>query len=208
MQDMTDKSARELFGDGCTAESTRDRLLDAALDLFYVHGFHAVGLDQIIERVGVTKTTFYNHFESKDELIIAAIDRRDQWEGESYQQRVLEIGGDEPRTCLFAIFDVLNEYFTSPDFKGCIFLNACAEFPSPSDPVHQRAAEHYTKAEAMLTEFAERAGASDPQGLARQLIILVEGALTRRYVSHDNDAAKSAKHVAELVVTDYLAAAS
>lgn len=208
MQDMTDKTARELFGDGSPSSSTRDRLIDAALDLFYTHGFHAVGLDQILDRVGVTKTTFYNHFESKDELIVAAIDRRDRWEGESYRQRVLEIGGDDPRACLVAIFDVLHEYFTSPDFKGCIFLNACAEFPSPTDPVHQRAAEHYTRAEAMLAEAAEQAGANDPKGLARQLIILVEGALTRRYVSQDHEAAKTAKRAAELVVTDHLSAAS
>lgn len=208
MQDMTDKTARELFGDGKPSNSTRDRLIDAALDLFYTSGFHAVGLDQIIERVGVTKTTFYNHFESKDDLIVAAIDRRDQWEGESYRQRVRELGGDDPRNLLVAIFDVLHEYFTSPDFHGCIFLNACAEFPSPSDPVHQHAAEHYVKEEEMLAGFAERAGAADPQGLARQLVILVQGALTRRYVSQDNEAAMTAKRAAELVVTEYLTAAS
>ena len=200
MADGNEKQAYELFGDGNPPKSTRDKLVYRAMDLFFSYGYHAVGIDRIISDVGVTKTTFHNHFDSKDDLIIETIRLRDQWENEVFQRRLLERSGGDARAMILGYFDVLDEYFNDENFKRCQFLNACAEFPSRHDPVHQEAAKHYINGEAFLRQAAERLGVDDPDDLARWLIILIEGALTRRLVTGDNAAALAARDIAAMVV--------
>src|SRR3954452_16779767 len=102
------RSATELFGVRAAPKNARDRLIDTAINLFYGKGFHAVGLDQIVDETGVTKTTFYNRFESKDDLIIAAIQTRDEWESAAWNRAVRELAGDDPRSQLLGYFDVLD----------------------------------------------------------------------------------------------------
>ncbi len=120
----------------------RDRLIDAAIDLFYRRGFQSVGLDHLLATVGVTKTTFYKYFDSKDDLMVAAVEKRDQWETQAWQRAVRMVGGDDPRAQLLAYFDVLNMWFNDAAFGGCMFINTAAEFPNPNDPIHQAAAAH------------------------------------------------------------------
>jgi AcrR family transcriptional regulator len=203
--DHTGKRAFELFGDRKEPTTTREKLLEVAIDRFYVQGFHAVGLDQILNEVGVTKTTFYNHFESKDELIIEALARREQWETNAFMQRATEIAGDDPKALLVAFFDVLDEWFKHPDYYGCLFMNVCVEFPSPNDPIHQAGCEHYTKSKARFSELAQAAGAADPERLAEQLLILIQGTLTHRQVTGDNDAAAKARGVAAALIEQAVA---
>lgn len=198
--DVTDKSSRELFGDGQVATKTREKLLDCATDLYYVYGIHAVGLDRILKDVGVTKTTFYNHFESKDELTCEVLKRRHEWEFAWFVKAVQEISDGQPRATLLAVFDVLHKWFTDPDFRGCQFINAAAEFPCESDPVHQEAARHVEATYQLLTETATAAGASDPARLAEQIGVLLEGAITVRQVTGDDQAAATARQIAEMLV--------
>ena len=205
--DHTGKRALELFGDRGEPQTTREKLLEVAIDRFYVHGFHAVGLDQILTEVGVTKTTFYNHFESKDELIIEALKRRDRWEVKAFSDRAQQIAGDDPRALLLAFFDVFDEWFNHPDYFGCLFLNACVEFPSPNDPIHRAGSENYEHMTGMIAEIARRAGANDPEQLADELTILIQGALTHRQVRSDNAAAAKARKVAEALINLALPAA-
>ena len=200
MADVTSKQAFELFGDGKPPKTTREKLLYRAMDLFFTYGFHAVGIDRIIADVGVTKTTFYNHFQSKDDLIIETIRLSDQWESEVFYRRLLERSGGDPRAMILGYFEVLDEYFNHEDFKGCQFLNACAEFPSTNDPIHQEAAKHYVNGEKMIRDAAERLGVEDPDDLARQITMLIEGVLTRRLVTSDNDAAIMARDIAEMLL--------
>ncbi len=96
--------------------------------------------DQVIATAGVTKTTFYKHFESKDELMVAAVQRRDEWESQAWDRAVRKLAGDDPARQLLAMLDVMDLWFNDPDFHGCMFVNAAAEFPNPHDPVHQAAA--------------------------------------------------------------------
>lgn len=201
-------NARDLFAveDDHQPRTTRERLIDESLDLFYTHGFHAVGLDMILARVGVTKTTFYNHFESKDDLAVAAIERRNRWETEAFERQVRQRAGDDPRQHILAMFDVLHEWFNDPRYRGCLFIIACAEFPSQHDPVHQAAAANYQIAERSLADLARQAGAADPQGLARSLTMLMEGTVTRRLISGDNDAPLVAKALAEQLLQAQLPA--
>lgn len=205
--DHTGKRAYELFGDRQEPTTTREKLLETAIDRFYVHGFHAVGLHQILTEVGVTKTTFYNHFESKDELILEALARREQWETSAFAARATELAGEDPRELLLAFFDVLDEWFNHPDYFGCLFLNACVEFPSPHDPIHKAGMQHYLESKQGFSEIAKAAGAQDADLLAEQLIVLIQGTLTHRQVTGDNAAAAKARGVAEALIDQALAQA-
>lgn len=198
--DHTGKRAFELFGDRAEPTTTREKLLEVAIDRFYVHGFHAVGLDQILTEVGVTKTTFYNHFESKDELIIEALNRRQLWEAKAFNERAMQIAQGDPKRLLVAVFDVLDEWFNHPDYYGCMFLNVCVEFPSPNDPIHKIGMAHYCDARGELAEIAKQAGAKDPELLAEQMVVLMQGTLTHRQVTGDNDAAAKAREIAEAMI--------
>jgi AcrR family transcriptional regulator len=200
--DRPEKTARDLFGGGTRPRDTRERILFAAIDLFYEHGFHEVGIDRVIDAAGVTKTTFYNHFESRDHLILEALATRDAWEGALVERRMREIAGYDPRALLLAYFDVLDEWFTHPDYQGCLFVLASAQYPSPKHPVHRRAAQSFSAAEAALTGLARAAGVRDPTAFGRTCAMLVQGALTRRLVSGDNGAARAAREVVERMLAE------
>lgn len=190
----------ELFGGGAKPRDTRERLLFKALDLFASHGIHAVGLDRVLAEVGVTKTTFYNHFASKDDLVIEAIRLRDAWESQAFRRGLQEKAGYDPRAMLLAAFDVLDEWFNHPDYRGCLFLLACAEFPAPHDPVHCAAASHFGLATEELTKIAAAAGVDDPAALAREWVLLMQGATTHRMVGGGDGAARLARGIAEQVL--------
>ena len=116
---------------------TRDKLLQVALDLFARNGFHATGLDAIIDAAGVSKQTFYNHFESRDALVLATLELRRQTETKLFVRLFHELAGSDPRQQLYAHIDVIQEWFRQPEWLGCICIRAASEFPSPTEPAHQ-----------------------------------------------------------------------
>src|SRR3954469_21274292 len=118
------KSASELLGLPDVPRSGRGRLVAAAIELFYRHGFGAVGVDRVIATAGVTKTTFYKHFEGKDDLMVAAVVRRDEWESLAWDRAVRKLAGDEPAAQLLAMMDVMDLWFNDAEFRGCMFMNA------------------------------------------------------------------------------------
>lgn len=186
------------------ARSTRQKLLDTAFDLFTHHGFHAVGLDRILYEVGVTKTTFYNHFASKDDLILEVIHARDEFEMSTFVELLRKHGGRTARGQLEAVFDVLHEWFNSEEFNGCIFITVAAEFPAPHDPAHQAAAAHKRAVCELLCDLAINAGAEEPQELAEQLLVLMEGAITVRHVTGNQNAARLARAMADFLLEKHL----
>lgn len=186
--------------------TTRQRLVDTAYELFSHHGFHAVGLDQILSEVGVTKTTFYNHFESKDDLVLAVIRHRHEVEFKHLRQMLRERGGRSARGQLEAIFEVMDEFFRDPEFRGCIFISVASEFVSPTDPVHQAAAVHKEAVREMLCDLAAHAGAEDPETLADQLTLLIDGAIVVRHVTGSERAALTAGQMASLLLDQQLPA--
>jgi AcrR family transcriptional regulator len=198
------KPVAELFGLPDPPKTGRARLVHAAIELFYSDGFQAVGVDQILAAAGVTKTTFYKHFESKDDLLVAAIAQRDQWEMQAWTSAVEKLAGDDPRAQLLAFFDVLDVWFNAPDFRGCQFINAAAEFPNPRDPVHAVAAEHKRKNRDLFRDLAAAAGAADPESLADRYTALVEGTLVLRQVHGRDDAARVIKPAVEALLADAL----
>jgi AcrR family transcriptional regulator len=197
------KPVAELFGIPEAPKNGRERLVHVAIELIYAHGFQAVGVDQVIARAGVSKTTFYKHFESRDELFVAAIRMRDEWEMKGFNAALARLAPDGPRARLLAIFDVLDLWFNSPDFRGCQFINAAAEFPNPHDPVHAAAAEHKRRARDGFRELAKGAGVVDADAFADQFAALVEGTFVLRQVHGRDDAARVVKPAAEMLVARY-----
>lgn len=179
--------------------SKREQLIDTALRLFASEGFHATGIDRILAESGVAKMTLYNHFKSKDELILATLRLRDERFRNHFMQSV-ERATSDPVARLLAIFDVLGEWMGGSEFSGCTFINACAEFGSQDDPIRGAAAEHKRLLVNYVRELAERAGASEPQVLAEELSLLMEGAVVSAQVTGNRDAAQRAKTLAQMVL--------
>jgi AcrR family transcriptional regulator len=180
------------------------RLVYAAIEMIYSHGFQAVGVDQVIAAAGVSKTTFYKHFESRDDLLVAALKLREEWESKAFDAAVNRLAKSDPRASLLAIFDVLDHWFNGPDFNGCQFINAAAEFPNPHHPVHAVAAEHKRRQRDGFRDLAGAAGAADRDAFADQFAALVEGTLILRQVHGRNDAARVVRPAAESLVEKYL----
>lgn len=203
-EDRTPKTAAELLGVFEIPERGRGRLVATAVELFYREGFNAVGIDRVIEEAGVTKTTFYKHFKSKTDLMVAAVELRDAWELAAWQEAARKLGGDDPRGQLLALFDVLDVWFNDADFGGCLFLNVASEFPNPHDPVHRAAANHKLANHRLVQTLAERGGAKDPVGFADLFMIAFEGALVLRQVYGRDDAARRARPMIEELIDAHL----
>ncbi len=186
------------------ASSRRDHLIDTAIEIFYRDGFHATGIDKILAQSGVAKMTLYNHFRSKDELILAALRRRDE-NFRNWFVRAVEGRATAPRERLLALYDVLAEWIAGDDFNGCMFINASAEFADAGDPVHATAAEHKRLILAYIHDLAGAAGAADADALAWDLMLLVEGAIVMAHVAGEKDAAARARRAAETMVAGALA---
>ncbi len=172
--------------------------------MFYRDGFHAVGIDQIIASVGVTKTTFYNHFESKEQLILEVLNYHDRWWRETFLRMLRKHGGASPRAQLEAVFDVIDELLSIDEFNGCIFVNVAVEFPLPHDPIHLAAAEHKREMEMILRDLAVQARAKDPALLARQLSMLMEGCYVTAQVTRTKiqDCTALARQTAKLLFAE------
>ncbi|MEM6551468.1 MAG: TetR/AcrR family transcriptional regulator [Planctomycetota bacterium] len=201
---MSEPTAHQLFAPHEPVTTTRERIIAAAVDLFAEEGFHAVGLDRIIQTVGVTKTTFYNHFASKDELAIAAIQTLERWETHSFMQLIESLSDGSPRSTILACFDALDRWFTDIDYRRCLFTNACIEFPNLHDPVHQAGAEHFANIVTFFQEHAEAANADDPEAVAHQLELLIAGAMTIRTATGDPHTAARARPLAEALLNTAL----
>jgi AcrR family transcriptional regulator len=185
------------------ASLRRDHLVGTALSLFSKHGYHATGIDRILAESGVAKMTLYKHFRSKDDLILAALRRRDE-EFCRWFQAEIESRATSPRERLLAVFDVLDIWFKDPDFNGCCFVHAAGEYARKDDPVHAAAAEHKARVQNMLRDLAQAAGAGSPNDVARQLMLLVNGAVAAAHVSGDTNAAIDARLLAETLLAGSL----
>jgi AcrR family transcriptional regulator len=173
----------------------RDHLIDTALEIFCRDGFHATGIDKILNQAGVAKMTLYNHFKSKDELILATLRRRDE-KFRNWFMRAVERLGKTPKERLLTIFDALEEWILEEDFSGCMFINASAEFADAEDPIHMAAGEHKILVLKYLRQLARAAEVPAPDELADELMLLMEGAIVMAYVAGDQKSPRRAKNAA------------
>lgn len=186
--------------------TTREKLIQAGHELFYREGFISVGLDRVLNEVGCSKQTFYNHFDCKDDLIVAVIDEHHRWWSSELRDRLERIAGTDPRGQILALFDVMDEIIHDPEYHGCIYINAAVEFPQPHHPAHQSALRAKADSLAMIADLAERAEASDPMAMAQEIDIIIEGALITHQVSPDCDTCGIARRTAQTVMERYVPA--
>lgn len=175
-------------------DQARERLLAAAGQLFYTRGITAVGMDDIREASGLSLKRIYQHFPSKDQLAEAYLARRDEHWLAALARRVNRCR--DPRQRLLAVFAFLGEWFATPDFSGCAFINAFGELGSGSPATAQLTRQHKQRLRDYLTGLARDAGAARPAALAAQLLMLMDGAIVSAATGTNIRAAADARAAA------------
>lgn len=179
--------------------SAKARILDAADDLFYNEGIRAVGIDRVIQQAGVAKGSLYYSFTGKDDLVREYLAHRHGTWAERITAGIEE--HTDPRDRVLAVYDVLGTLFAQPDYRGCAFANATAE-AAPDSVEVQATSTFRAWVHDMFLDLATDAGAADPKQLAQQLVLLYDGAVATSHMDNAPEAARTARHTAELVL-DY-----
>jgi AcrR family transcriptional regulator len=170
------------MGEGkMTKVPMRERIVEAATELFYAQGLRAVSAEKIIAQVGITKVTFYRHFPTKDDLIVAYLERRAKWERDGIAQ-AREAAGDVP-----GAFRILAEAIGAescrPGFRGCPFINAAAEYADPEHPVRRVVDAHRRWFGQAIQDLLDEISVPDSARVADQLVMLRDGAMVSGYLS-------------------------
>jgi AcrR family transcriptional regulator len=178
--------------------SPRDRILETASSLFYAQGYRAVGIDRIIADSGVAKMTFYKHFPSKDDLIVAYLRNANKqfWTW----LETITANTSNPRERLEMAFDAIAKLASSPACMGCAFAHAAAEFPDIAHPGHAAALEHKNAVLTWLEREARNMNARDPKALCADLMMVIDGAWTAaRMFGGGNHAARAGQAARVLI---------
>jgi len=172
-------------------ESAHNRLLSAATHLFCKNGINATGIDAIIEEAGTAKTTLYKLFGSKTNLVNAVLEN----EGKQWREwfiAAIERGGGDAETKLARIFPALKSWFGEERFYGCPFINAVGEHDKDAKQFRAIAMKHKKVVLAHIEKLAGEMGATEPEVLAHQLGLLIDGAIVAAMVSRDPHVADTA----------------
>ncbi|MGH3841828.1 MAG: TetR/AcrR family transcriptional regulator [Pseudonocardiaceae bacterium] len=188
--------------DGADAESGRERVMRAAYDLFSQHGTRTVGVDAVIGEAGVAKMTLYRNFASKDDLILAFLERREVHWTRGWVRAESQRRGAEPAQRLLAIFEIFGEWFARPDFEGCSFITTLLEVTDRDSPVRQASVRHLANIRSYLIELATQAGVTDPDSFARQWHILMKGSIVAA-AEGDTQAAARARELGLLLLKQH-----
>ena len=179
--------------------SPRERILEAAYELFSRHGLQAVGVNTVVEQSGVAKRTLYRHFVSKDHLIVEFLRMREERWTRNWLQGEVEQRASQPAERLLAIFDVFHEWFQRDDLEGCSFINVLLEVEDRESPVRQATVEHLAEIRMFLARLAEDAGIERPDDFAHRWHILMKGSIVSAQEG-DREAAKRAQDVGRVVL--------
>ncbi len=164
--------------------AAHERIVDAARDLFCRHGIHATGIDRILSVAGASKMALYGRFGSKEALIREVLAR----EGAAWRAAffaAVDAAGEDPMARLHAVAPALGQWFGGGRFYGCAFMNAIAEHDKEERWLRDIAAEHHGHVLGFLATLAERAGFAEPGLLAKQLLLLIDGATAALMVTND-----------------------
>ncbi len=173
--------------------SARERLLAAAGELFYENGINTVGIDRVIEHAGVAKASLYDCFGSKEELIRSYLEERSRVRQARIEERLSKY--DNPQEKILSIFDLLGELASQPDYRGCAFVRASADANS-SDKVRSVCEQSRGYILGKFTDLCREAGARDPQLLAKQLVLLYDGASISAHLDGNRNAVATARALA------------
>ena len=176
----------------------RERILNTAYDLFSTRGVRDVGIDEVIRESGVAKATLYKHFGSKDDLVLAFLAIREQRWTMGLVDAQARARGSTPEGRLLAIFDVLHDWFHSPDFDACAFISVLLEM-GPDHPLGRAGIEHLEHIRDVVVTLATEAGLEDVDDFARSWHILMKGSIISA-TEGDVEAAHRAKAMARLLI--------
>ena len=179
----------------------RERILDASYELFSQRGIRAVGVNEVIERAGVATATLYRHFPSKDNLVLAFLNLREQRWTKDFVEAGAVRRGSNPEERLLAIFDVLDEWFHRDDFEACSFINVLLEM-GPQHPAGDASVEYLDHIRSIVRRFADEAGLRDTESFARSWHILMEGSIVVA-AEGDTQAARRSKSMARQLIDQY-----
>jgi AcrR family transcriptional regulator len=182
-----------------TLADARERTLLTAYELFRSHGVTAVGVDRIVADASVAKTTLYRHFRSKEDLVLAVLDRHQQVWTQGWLERVSLEGGETPEAQLLAIFDAFDEWFRQDTYRGCLFTNVSIEARAESGALGATAAARLSDVRQFVASLAEAAGVADPAEFAIRVQMLMLGAIIQA-LNGNLEAARSAREIAMLLL--------
>lgn len=181
-----------------SSSETRDIILDVTEKLIYRYGIAATGMDLLVKTAGVSRKSIYRYFANKDELVLAALQRRDErW---MLWLRTEVERSDSSGERLLAVFSALKAWFGSADFRGCAFINTSGETGDTQNPVRLLAKAHKQKLFEYALELCKAHGIPEPEQQAAQLLILIDGAITVALVMGDSTAADQAQSMARTVL--------
>lgn len=166
----------------------RERLLETASRLFYAEGIHSVGVDRLVNEAGITRATFYRHFPTKEALIEAYLRATDDRLRANVDRAFTD---RNPEQALEALLDLMDARTSALGFRGCEFINAAAEYPDDSHPVHIAVDTHRRWFRETVTELAAEMGHPDPQQAGEYLVLLHDGLLVAAELD-DGDRARQA----------------
>lgn len=176
--------------------NARQRIIETAERLFYAEGVRAVGIDRIIAEAEVAKTSLYNHFASKDDLILAVLQFREE-KFDAMFARWMKRHADAGMGRLEAFFGALKDWFESSGFRGCMFINAFAELASPDHEAAKFAVKHKQRFHAMIRNLiVESEGAESADRFSQAIALLVEGAIVSAVMSQSSRPADVAREAA------------
>ena len=179
--------------------SGRERVLEAAYELFSRGGVASTGVDTVIAEAGVAKMTLYRNFGSKEELALAFLELREQrWTYGWVATEVAERAGT-PAEMLLTIFDVFEEWFARDDFEGCAFINVMVELHGQDSPVGDASKRHLANVRTILAGLAAQAGIEEPDSFAHQWQLLMKGSIVAA-MEGDREAARRARSMGELLL--------
>lgn len=179
--------------------SASERLLSVANELFCREGIHATGIKKVLDESGVARRTLYKHFNSKENLVRAVLERESTlWL--TWFRGFVNTSADSPRDQLLCIFDALKVWFEDESFFGCAFINSVMENHKQDNSIRELALLHRENTNSYIRELASAAGASNPRLLAEQLGILADGAIVGAVTLMSSEPATQAKMAAEVLV--------
>jgi len=175
-----------------------EKIVRAAMELFYKNGFHATGIEAILKKAQVSKKTLYAYFESKDALILEALKyRSDQFN--SFWDMVRE-RANTPRDCLLVIFDLQKEWFESDMFYGCLFINAVGEYSRKGNPFKKMSQTVKEETYENIKELLEEMNHPNPPSAAEKITLLFEGAIVTAQVSGESRSADIAREIVRMIL--------
>lgn len=181
------------------ASPKRDKLLDCAKKLFETEGFHTTGIDRILEQAGVAKMTLYNNFGSKDLLIVAALDKASTDMVARLESAISQASND-PYEQILGVFDAFAAWHADPEFCGCMFQAAVAEFPDPESEPAKAARAHHARITELFRDLTARAEIPNHLTLAQMLAMIAAGASCTARQTRTRVPADHARQIAEILL--------